>query len=278
MTDLPPGARTALLDLFALRTVEDLGLATYVAGAAAYARHVMRLIPPWARGDEGLAGAATRDRGPVMYRTLLRGEAQPWAAGLAAGAGVPDLAGRIGKRRMPTLMTIAEAAARLGLTEKGVANAVSRGDLYPVYGNTAQGWGRARYLFAAQIRVENLIREGRVNDAAMTSWLRLRQMLPTPLRESMAGADVRPGPSPDPLPLDPAKTAAAPLAVRGLQIAEAQGWLTYHYPDGDGYRVTVGADDAPMTVPLQGLLAWLLGLADWHGRAELVAYRAELGS
>lgn len=278
MTD-PPGTRAAFLDLFGLRTVDDLGLAAYVAGEPAEARHVARVRRP---------------RGQQVHRTLLRGEARAWTGGVAAGAGYPELMGQLGTHPTPALMPFGEAAQRLGLTESGLDYALKAGTLYPLYGNTASiRRGRARYLFADQVDLEVVTRElrGTLTPARRRllerrvverteAWMAVRAMLPTPVRESMAGVDIRPLPSPDPLPLDPDRAGLAALSVQGLQLAEQHEWLTYHYLLPHGYAVTVAdreGAEVDITVPVEGLLAWLLGVADWHGRADLVAYRPGLG-
>lgn len=286
MTD-PPGTRAAFLDLVALHTVDDLGIAGYVAGTPAQGRHVMRV---------------RKRRGLQVYRTLLRGEARAWAGGIAAGAGYPELAGQLDKLPTPALMPFGEAAQRLRLTKSGLDYALKVGNLYPLYGNTASiRRGRARYLFTDQVDLEVVTRElrgtlkrarrGTLTRARRTllkerlaerteAWMAVRAMLPTPVRESMAGVDIRPLPSPDPLPLDPGRLGVGVLNVQGLQLAEQCGWLTYHYLLPHGYAVTVAdreGAEVDITVPVEGLLAWLLGLADWHGRADLVAYRPGLG-
>lgn len=272
MTELP-GTRAAFHSLHALRRVEDLGLATYVAGQVRDARHVMRRC--------------------YTYRTLLRGEAQAWAAGLAAAAGHLELADQVAAQPVPSLLTLETAAERLGLAVQGVRLLLRGGGLYPLYGNRPDGTARALYLFTAQVAAEQAARE--LRDWSMTpsrqarlevraeqakqDWLVIRAMLPTLVPEAMAGVDLAPAPSPDPLPLDP-DLAGSVRAVRGLQVAERAGWLTYHYPIGDGYAVTMSDTDGTevdITVPAQALLAWLLGVADWHGRADLVAYRPGLG-
>lgn len=278
MTDLP-GTRAAFCDLVALRAVADLDLATYVAGDPGRARHVMGL---------------TRAGGQVVYRTLHRGEPLAWASGLAAGAGLVDLGDQLAATAVPALLDGDTAARALGLSVQGLHYAVRAGDLYPLYGNRAgTGTGTARYLFASQVAAEAARRQLRGDhlaagrrkrleaqlDQSTQAWLQVRQMLPAPVRESMVDVDIRPLPSPDPLPVDP-DAAPAVQAVRGLQIAEAQGWLTYHYPIGRAYAVTMvdqRGHEVDMTVPADGVLAWLLGVADRHGRADLVAYRPGLG-
>lgn len=273
-----PGTASAFRDLYGLRSVDDLDLARYVAGDPGDARHVMRL----ARGNKR-----------VTRRTLIRGEAEQWAAGLAAGAGHVDLGDRVANTPVPELVTLAEAADMLGLTERGVDHVIGRGRLYPLYGNTSAGTSQARYLFACQVRAEarsrgladeNLqprrrrVLELQLEDAT-AAWQLVRAMLPTPVPIAMAEGDIQPGPSPDPLPLDP-RIDPATLAVQGLQLAERRGWLTYHYPLAGVYAVTMANLDGAqvdMTVPAKGLLAWLLGVADFHRRADLVAYRPGLG-
>lgn len=259
MTDLP-GTRAAFHSLHALRRVHDLGLATYVAGQPRDARHVMRRC--------------------YTYRTLLRGEALAWAAGLAAGAGRLTLADEVAAQPVPDLVSVDTAAGRLGLGVPAVRLMIRGGQLYPLYGNRADGTGRALYLFTAQVAAERAARLGTQVEETRQAWLAVRSLLPTPVPESMVGVDITPAPSPDPLPLDP-DLAGSVRAVQGLQMAERAGWLTYHYPIRDGYAVTmadVAGTEVDITVPAQALLAWLLGVADWHGRADLVAYRPGLGS
>lgn len=285
------GVHAAFLELAALRAVDDAGLARYVAGEPAEARHVMAL---------------PRSDGSVRYRTLWRNEAAAWCDGFACAAGQPDLIPSVAALPMPTLLTIAAAAIRIqssastggaSMTVQGVHHLIATGQLYPLYGRKDTGEGLERYLFADQVKVIVAHRRGltatskaqisrwqRAEEAAQAQWLTVRRRLPAPIRTGMVDVDIRPLPSPDPLPLhQDARPTARSLdgLVTGLMAAHNRGWLRYLYPAEDGRSFVVAVDqpagERQRSLPQARVLAWLLGVADWHEHPELVAYRPDLG-
>lgn len=286
----PTGATDAIVELFALRAVDDLSLAQYVAGEPAEARHTMRLLRP---------------AGTVRYRTLLRGEPTGWCDGLACAAGHPDLVPSIGQWPMPRVLTFAEAAELLpsladpeaSLSTYGVANAAQK--LYPLYANNLSARGRQRYLFELDVKAEAAERRlaarraerrpaemvRRSAERARGEWLALRRLLPPPIREHMVEVDLTtPTPGRRRLVLDPEVLSVAALCLDGLAIAEREGWLAYCWPGpgGRSHVVQVPVQDGDgvrwveRQLPQERVLPWLLGVADWHGRPDLVAYRPGL--
>lgn len=278
------GVADAVLELFAMRAVEDLDLAEYVAGEPAEARHTLLTN----------SGA---------YRVLLRGEPAAWCDGLASAAGYPQLIPDLAARPVPKVLTLAQAAQLLpsladpdaALSTYGAKNAAQT--LYPLYAANLLSRGRQRYLFELEVRAVAAERRLTVAErgterrprarlskaaaAAREEWLALRRQLPTPIREHMAEVDLAPAASPDPLPLDPDRLSASALCLDGLTIAHQEGWLVYRHPTGEGraYAVQLETPDGPVSreIPQERVLPWLLGVADWHGRPELVAYRPGLG-
>jgi len=281
----PTGITDAIVDLFAMRAVHDLPLARYVAGEPAEARHTMRLPA----GD---------DEGEGRYRTLLRGEPAGWCDGLATAAGFPELVPALAARPMPRVLTFVEAAGLLpsladpeaSLTTYGLANAAQK--LYPLYANNINARGRQRYLFeldvkaaAAERRLATAERpSARLRQAvaaAKAEWLALQRLLPVPIREHMVDVDLSLPPGRVRLALDPEVLSTAALCLDGLLIAERQGWLVYLHPGpaGRSYVVSVADRDGGRVereLPQERVLSWLLGVADWHGRPDLVAYRSGL--
>lgn len=81
-----------------------------------------------------------------------------------------------------------------------------------------------------------------------------------------------------PLPVDPGLNPRS-LAIVLLQLAEEAGWLSYDGMDlregGDRYQVTLPNGVARELLSAE-VPAWVLGVADTHGRADLVAYRPGL--
>lgn len=275
----PHEAAPAYADLRGLRTVTDEQWVAYLA-THPDDRHVvlpLRLGRGWAP------------------RTLLRGEAHPWCEGLCWAAGGGDAARRVVDEPLPELVALADVPGMIPsvtgrgrtLTRQGVAWNINAGNLYTLYGR-----GRhQRWLFAAQVRAEAADRRvqiaerdnakkrrlaGLVEQAgkARAAWLEVRKLLPPPTRPAAAEVDLRPKPSPDPLPIDP-RLPAVTMRVNALMIARDAGWLEYLHPDGDVYVVRIGG--ALVRVRAEVVLPWVLGVADWYGRADLIAYRADLG-
>ena len=266
------GIGGAYRELRSIRTIDDVGLATYKAGAPDEGRHVLQLP----RGT---------------YRTLLRDESAPWCDGLDVASGhsrVAELAGAA----VPKLLTLNEASDHLPISRFELNRLTRAGGLYPLYGRTERGQGRVRYLFASQVHLEALTRqlEGarsrrrnleKQREEALTVWLAQRRLLPPPIHESTVDVDLRPLPSPNPLPLDPSGSPEPRLCIEALLRADEAGWLEYRHPTdtGDAYVVVVhlAGVQVKRRIPQRWLLAWLLGVADGHGRPDLVAFRLGLG-
>ncbi len=294
-----PEAAPAYADLRALRTVGEAGWAAYLATNPADDRHVVMI--PFRPGQ--------------APRTLWRGEAFDWCDGLCVAAGGGDRVARLADEEVPELVRVADAARMIPaasgrggpwLSPQGVAWNVNAGNLYALYGRY-----RDRWLFEAQVRSEALDRRvraaertvqaaaragedadaraaqrdlGRLMKAAETAqreWLQIRRLLPPPSRPSAAEVSLRPKPSPDPLPIDPALHGVT-QRVAALMVADGQGWIEYRHPTADSTGYVVRVDDGAggrveRTLSHEAVLPWLLGVADWYGRADLVAYRPDLG-
>jgi len=274
----------AILDLFAIQAVADAELADYVAGEPAEARHVLALPRL-----EQLGRSAFR-------RVLIRDEPADWCDGLACAAGRPELIPALAAGPWPAVVTVSGAAAMLPKLANPAETVGTYGaeylarDLYPLYAHNQISRGRMRYLFEAEVRAEATTRrlqasptraKQRAADTARLDWQSLRRRLPAPIRERQVGGDLRPGPSPVPLPLDPDELSVASMCLDGLMVAHREGWLSYRHPgQGRSYVVQLpGPDggDVEREISQARVLAWLLGVADWYGRADLVAYRPGLG-
>lgn len=295
----PHEAAPAYADLRALRTVNDAGWAAYLATNPTDDRHVVMMV---GRG--------------VAPRTLLRGEAFAWCDGLCAAAGGGDRVARVAAEPVPELVKVSDVGRMIPasdgrggrggpwLSRQGVAWNVNAGNLYCLYGR-----GKSKWLFMAQVKSEALERRVRTAeratrdaaragevagaraaqrelaalmrqaDDAQAAWLEVRRLLPPPSRPSAAEVALRPKPSPNPLPISESKSGVT-RRVDALMIAHEQGWLEYLHPSVDNtrYAVRVGTGRrARREIPYDAVLPWVLGVADWHGRADLVAYRPDLG-
>lgn len=266
------GVADAYVELRALRTVDDAGLATYVAGVPDEARHSLLL-----RRGGG-------------YRTLLRDEATPWCDGLDTASRRRRVA-ELTAEPVPTLLTLAEAAQQLPVGQHELNRLTRANALYPLYGRTPSGQGRVRYLFEPQVKLEALRRRLRVDpddaeleqqrDEALAVWLAQRKLLPPLIHEATVDVDLRPAPSPDPLPLDPSSQPEPKVCIEALRRAAELGWLEYRHPDDTGYVVAFSLNWRPdlfvRHLPQRDVLPFLLGMADFHGRSDEFAYRAGLG-
>lgn len=296
----PRGTEAAYAQLRALAVADLEGWCRYVAGRPAEGRHVLELARP---------------RGRNVYRTLERGEAFWWALGLGDGCGQGQLVDAVLAEPVPGLVSTADAAAMMAAVDRwgnrtgpamsaeGIKHNITSTRLYPLYG--AQ---RFRYLFTAQTDAERLAREVAqlerlahlaasegneraartyqsqlaqaqpMAERAHLAWLDLRHTLPPNTPIDAVAVDVRPLASPSPLPIR--AQGAGEAQVQALRIGDRRGWFVYDHP-GDGlFTVTVtDAGGAPVEreVPTEGVLPWVLGVADWNNAAHLVAYRAGLG-
>lgn len=280
----PHEAAPAYADLRGLRTVADSQWIAYLATYPADDRHVvlpLRLGRGWAP------------------RTLLRGEAYQWCEGLCWAAGGGDLVARVADEALPELVAMADVPGMIPavdgrggkggpwLTRQGVAWNVNAGNFYTLYGRGR----RSRWLFADQVRAEAAERRVQAaaragatkrrlaalveqEGAARAKWLEVRKLLPPPTRPAAAEVDLRPKPSPDPLPIGQGLPGVT-RRVEALMVAADAGWLEYLHPDGDVYVVRIAG--AEVRVGEDAVLPWLLGVADWHCRADLIAYRPDLG-
>jgi hypothetical protein len=286
------GVEAVYHQLRALRIAHDEGWCEYVAADLAEARHVLGLS--------------------TGYRTLIRGEAWWWCRGLAAGYGRDQLVLDVLGEQMPELLTTADAAKRIPAVDRwstqrgpwmssdGIAYQVNKGTLYPLYGP-----GRLRYLFVDQVDAlalgktgEVLTKQGQTRaqlraideaqteaDTARQRWLKIRALLPPLVRLGSAAVevDVTPRPSPRPLPV-PKETTERSRRAQALMIGNREGWFRFVHPplddDTDPYVVEVvdaDGDTVQLGLPHEGVLPWLLGIADRHGQGAKVAHRPGLG-
>jgi|KBSSwiStaDraftv2_1062776.scaffolds.fasta_scaffold62698_4 hypothetical protein len=281
----PPEATAvheAILELFAMRAVHELGLARYVAGEPALARQVLALNP---------AGR------PRTFRTLIRDEPVAWCDGLACAAGYTGLIPALAAGPWPRVITPRDAAQLLPKVADPSATVGTYGAeylaraMYPLYAHNRLSRGLARYLFVDEVQAEAATRRLAAQptqaaqsaaDTARERWWALLRRLPTPARPRTVGADLTPVASPEPLPLDPGELSLADRCVAGLMVAHRQGWLTYLHPGpaGHSYLVRVAnvdGDEVDREIGQARVAAWLLGVADFHGYPELVAFRDGLG-
>jgi len=298
-TAVPAGADTAFAKLRALRVAADEGWIEYRAGEPADDLHVVDVDRP----------------GAPIHRTLLRGEAYHWCLGLADGHGHGQLVRAVLEEPVPDLVSLAAAAASIPavgwygrvtspwMTVDGIEYHIRRGTLYPIYVGR-----RVRYLFADQVRYEQFQRAVdtlkasgsdadssaevaqhrrdlgealRAVETSRSDWMSVRRLLPLAVRPAMLGDDLAPKPSPDPLPI-PRGNSEDARRIDALMVGHRQGWFSYTHPLDDG-RFAVDVLDAAtddqirVELPGDGVLPWVGGVADRHGRMDLVAWRDGLG-
>jgi hypothetical protein len=289
-------------ELRSLRVAETLRLAQYVAGDLTDRAHVVQLE------QDGQRAYRTLVSGESFWWVLGMADAVGYGAAVEAIQEEPlpelltvdEAAGRL------------PAADRWGgqkgnrMTPDGITYLINNGTLYPFYGA-----GNARHVFAAQVQAEALARAAKAlhqdavaanRDAghdrrssprvtrlqdqaaaaaesartAFTQWMQVRTLFPANVRIKDLNVDVTPGPSPHPLPVR-GDVAEATRRVTALMLGHNMGWFRYLHPepDGDMYMVEVG--DVTRLIPGEGVLPWVLGIADHHGEADRAAYRAGLG-
>lgn len=276
-----PGAIIAFRDRRAARTLHLEGLAHYEAGNLHTGEHVLSLLDM---------------KGVSRTRWLLNGETYWWARGLAAGTSTDALLAAIPDEEMPTLVTPAEAAERIPhadgpnpdsapMSRAGVRHNVMTGNLYPMYGERRVLWlfdlqvtalAAERNVLVAQARgsAGRTVAGLRVKaDRARAAWFAMRAGFPPAFRIADLAMDVTPA-SGNPLAV-PLSDTRFGQRFAALQVARKHGWCQLNYPiEGGGYLPTVGGE--PVELPAEGILPWVLGRADAHGKGHLVAYRPGL--
>lgn len=258
--------------LRALRALIDAGLIDYLGGNRPAGNHLVRVR------RHGFTRLLRRDyKINVGHGKVRVDEAYWWSLGFADAAGRgAELVER--DFAMPALVSTAEAlevyhAAGTPLTEDQVRRTLTRGGkLYPFY------------PLASRVRLSRDQVAADSDAAARARWADLERTLPPVVGEDLVRGYV-PDPSPDPLPIGPVTDAGMTEARRrilALRIGHGEGWFHHEFSDApaDVYSSdTAGPDgDVSRDLPGEGVLPWVLGHADWHHQADMVAYRAGLGS
>lgn len=211
----------------------------------------------------------------TRWREIHRSEIRGWVRGVADAAN-DDHTGDAwnlepSQAATPYMLTTTEAAAALGIKESTVDYRYMNASLYPVY---VQRRNAERYAIWPQI-ADQLDLPGWSEE-----WQRIRSTLPPLTRVEQLTS--YPGPVPSgPLPYRNERRIGQQMEA--LTIADAEGWCAYVHGDGrdDGrYTIEVPAGPDHVTTRIltgDDVLPYVLGLADWHGHPELVAYRDGLG-
>lgn len=295
------GATEAYLGLLALKVADDEGWCRYVATEpTASGRHILE-VPGLMKGSRKLRALT---RGEAYWWAMGFGD------GYGDGQLIADLAREPIPELVPVAqaMDLIPAVDRWGsmtqpwMSLAGIRHNIDTGRFYPIYGVS----GRTQYMFRAQIIAEaasryagaarsgaaDLIAAGdsgaaqaqqraaeaeRHADQTAADWQAIRERLPQRISPAQLGLTVTLRPSPDPLPVPSVyRTQASRHVVRALMIGDQETWFGYRNPAGDSYLVDVtDANDIPIrrSLPASSVLAWVLGMADYHGRSDLVAYR-----
>lgn len=197
---------------------------------------------------------------PHGVRELTREEVWWWCLGVGDGYSHGDLI--VSAAEVPDLLTIDEAAAILNVSRAGVNYQLARRQLFCAY------LGGERHLVAAQVRAA-------VGDtAAADEWRRLRELWP-----ARVGIGDLPGYKAPDGPGNPKIVAASGTRKRIIALTEGSvaGLFRYRYvdPGRDAYgvAVTVGRQTVRRELVGERALYWALGVADRHGRPDVVAYR-----
>lgn len=197
-----------------------------------------------------------------------------WVLGAGCGYGRGQEILDLLDQRPPRLLTLDEASEKLSRSVPALKQWLNGGRLYPVHANIRHVNGTAgwqRYVFAAQVGAILQRRH------AVARWAEIRPGLPDLTRlEHLADPPVL-APSPDPLPIAPARWPGQQR--QALQIGHDHGWFRYlggqPLQASATFDVEIGGE--PLTLPGAGVLPWVLGVADRWGQGLLVTYRAGQG-
>lgn len=301
--------RPVYMELRALRVFHDEGLGDYVAGDLSARIHVVNL--PTSRYRTLIKGEAfwwvlgfADAVGHGAEITALQNEELPELLSVHEAARLIPTTDRWG------------GAKNAHMTADGITHNITAGRLYPLYGPYRVRWlfadqvrseaaarragaaqaaerqqraevgrlggdkkttpaklaGARRALDSAALRAKEAAAEAEVERAR---WAATRGLFPDAVRIDDLSSDVRPDPSPDPLPIAAGQSEQR-RRQRAMFIGAELGWWSDFHPEDDGSFV-VTMDRLSRAVPAEGVLPWVLGVADAKGNPGAIAYRDDLG-